>query len=311
MRPKRTEETSGRSPDGQLPDAPHLPVMLVEVMQLLRPKEGGTYVDATVGAGGHAAAVLGAIGPDGRLLCVDRDDSALKTAKERLRADPRCTFKKARFSELASLIAETGFENADGVLFDFGLSMMQLKDESRGFSFNSEERLDMRMDATADVPTAYDIVNTAPGRELERIFKEYGEERRARALARAIERRRRKARIETCAELAGLMFGVLGRRGRTHPATKAFQALRVAVNDELGEIETALPAAAGALTAGGRLVALSYHSLEDRIVKHFMRDSGKSGYLRVLTKKPLTPTRAEAAANPSARSAKLRGAEKP
>lgn len=288
----------------------HLPVMPGEVIELLRPLSGGTYVDATAGAGGHSALILDALGPEGRLLCIDRDREALGAARARLGDDPRVTFKNGRFSELGPIMAEAGLGSADGVLFDLGLSMMQLRDDERGFSFNSDERPDMRMDPDTGGPTAYDVINTASVRELERIFREYGEERRAAALARAVVRRRRKARIETCAELAGLVYAVLGRRGRTHPATRVFQALRVEVNDELGEIRTALPAATEALAPGGRLVALSYHSLEDRVVKHFMKDSASSGTLRVLTKKPLTPAVSEVRANPSARSAKLRGAEK-
>jgi 16S rRNA (cytosine1402-N4)-methyltransferase len=287
----------------------HLPVMAGEMMMLIEPKAGGVYVDATVGLGGHAEKMLEGIGPSGRLVCIDRDEEALKAASQRLKHDKRCVFKKGRFSSLAGIVRSEGFTGVDGVFFDFGVSMMQFKDKKRGFGFSSDEPLDMRMDISAG-PTAADIVNKYPERELERILREFGEERYSAKIAKAISGARKRHPIRTCRELSGLVYSICGKRGRRHPATRTFQALRIAVNDELREIEEGLKAAAEVLKRGGRLVAVSYHSLEDRIVKNFIRTSAKEGSMRALTKKPLSPSLEEIRKNPSARSAKMRGAER-
>ncbi|GAB4387589.1 MAG: 16S rRNA (cytosine(1402)-N(4))-methyltransferase RsmH [Thermodesulfovibrionales bacterium] len=276
-------------------------------MELINPHSGGVYVDATVGLGGHAKEILGRIGPDGVLVGLDRDEEALRVAGERL-SDGRCVLRKARFSELSQVMEGLGIGAADGVLFDFGASMMQMTEPGRGFSFSSDEPLDMRMDRSQGL-TAQEAVNSYPQAELERILREFGEERNARKIARAVVERRRRARITTCRELADLVASVSGRRGRLHPATRTFQALRIEVNDELGEIRRGLEGALGVLRPGGRLVAISYHSLEDRAVKVFMKEEAGRGRLRRLTKKPAVPAREELIRNPSARSAKLRAAE--
>lgn len=282
--------------------------MLREAVELLGPCPGGTYIDATVGLGGHAEEILRHIGPEGRLLGLDRDPEALDRAGKRL-GDERAILVKARFSEMREVARGKGIEKADGVLFDFGVSMFQLRGEGRGFSFLSDEPLDMRMDPTEPL-TAERVVNEYPEKELEKVISGYGEEWRARRVARAIAAQRRKGRIRTCSELAEIVSRALGgRRGKTHPATRTFQALRIEVNDEMEEIRRGLESSLGMVRPGGRLVAISYHSLEDRIVKQFMKESKDKGRLRVLTKKPLRPSSEEVNANPSARSARLRAGE--
>lgn len=282
--------------------------MVREVVEVLSPWPGGIYVDATVGPGGHAEEILKLVGSEGRLIGIDRDEEALKMAEERL-ADERVVLRKGRFSDMREMLVEMGVSGVDGILFDFGLSMLHLRDVERGFSFTSQEPLDMRMDRTQRL-TSRDIVNTYSEKDIERILREYGEERLSHRIAKAISRYRAKKMIDTCAELAEIVSSAYGRRGKYHPATKTFQALRIAVNDELNEIKKGLDASLSVLMTGGRLCVISYHSLEDRIVKNFMRDSEKQGMLKVITKKPMTPTYAELRANPSSRSAKLRGAEK-
>jgi len=286
----------------------HLPVLEREISELLDLHEGGIYVDATVGLGGHAEMILKMIGQDGRVIGLDRDDEALKRAAARL-SDVRATLKKSTFSTMEAAVHSLGIAQADGVLFDLGVSMMQLRDAARGFSFLSEERLDMRMDSR-QLLSAWDVVNTYAEQELVRIIREYGEEFRAARVVREIVRAREKKTIDTCAELAGIISRVLGRSGRTHPATRVFQALRIEVNRELDELKAGLASSLRMLKQGGRLCVISYHSLEDRIVKNFMRDNAKAGKVRQLTKKPIVASREETRNNPSARSAKLRGAEK-
>jgi 16S rRNA (cytosine1402-N4)-methyltransferase len=286
----------------------HLPVMAREVVEMLNVSPGGTYVDATVGLGGHAERMLALMNASGKIIGIDRDEAALRLAGERL-ADPRVVLKKGRFSELGALLMETCTGKVDGILFDFGVSMMQFRDMTRGFSFSSDEPLDMRMDRSQRL-TAEGIVNTWPEKELERVLKEYGEERLAPKIALAIRTYRAKKRITTCRELAAIVSAVYKSRGRQHPATKTFQALRIAVNDELNEITKGLEASLDLLKSRGRLCAISYHSLEDRTVKNFMRNAGREGLVHVITKKPVTPSPDEIRANASARSAKLRGAER-
>ena len=285
----------------------HLPVMLREVVMLLKPVLGGVYVDATVGLGGHAEEILRHIG-NGRLLGIDRDEEALDMAMKRI-PDNRLTLKKGKFSDISRLAAEAGISEADGILFDLGTSMFHLKTAERGFSFMSGEPLDMRMDREQEITAAY-IVNKYPEKEITRILWEYGEEKLSRKIARAVIDYRAEKKIDTCAELSDIVYRVYRKRGKHHPATKTFQALRIAVNDELDELRKGLNEAAGILKSGGRLCVISYHSLEDRIVKNFIRDEHKQGGLRMLTKKPIAPSDEEVRFNPSARSAKLRGAEK-
>lgn len=286
----------------------HIPVMVKEVIEVLSPRPGGVYIDATVGPGGHTLEILKYIGPDGKIIGFDRDMETLNIARQRI-SDGRVVLKKALFSEIKGILEEEGITGVDGMLFDFGISMLQVKDMERAFSFSSEYPLDMRMDRSKGI-TAEEIINTYPANELERILREYGEEGLSEKIARAIVSKRREGRIRSCKELADLVSRVYGRRGKIHPATKTFQALRIAVNNEINEIREGLQNSIDLLKSGGRLCTISYHSIEDRIVKNFMRDSERKGLLRILTKKPLTPLHEEIRSNPASRSAKLRGAER-
>ena len=284
----------------------HHPAMAEVVLDCLQVKSDGVYVDATVGLGGHSELILQRLGPDGRLICIDRDEVALSMAKERL-DDDRCSYYHSRFSLMGDVLANSG--GVDGILLDFGVSMMQLKDLGRGFSFDSDEVLDMRMDKTDDI-SAQDIVNKWQEKELANAIYAYGQEGRSRKIASHIVTQRKMGRISTCRQLADIVSrAVGGRKGRTHPATRTFQALRMVVNQEIEQIQLGLAAALESLKAGGRLVAISYHSLEDREVKMFIREAGKEGVVNVITKKPLVPTRDEQREHPSVRSAKLRCAE--
>lgn len=284
--------------------------MVSEVVALLDVKPGGTYVDATVGPGGHSEQLLMHMGaPDtgGLLICLDRDAEALAAAQGRLQ-DPRCKFLKTRFSDMVGVLGSIGINKVDGVLMDFGISMLQMKNRERGFSFDSLEVLDMRMDQD-EALTAREIVNYWPEKEIARVIYEYAEEFRSRRIASAIVSARRTNKIETCKELADIVYRAIGKKGRTHPATRTFQGLRIAVNEELQEIADGLQAAKDVLSPGGRMALISYHSLEDRIVKNFIRDAAREGEMKILTKKPLTATRQETLGNPAARSAKVRGGE--
>ena len=289
-------------------DIEHLPVMGREMLEIISPFDGGVYVDATVGLGGHSEMLLSKIGQGGKIVGIDRDDNALARTAERLH-DSRLILQKGSFSDMESILHSQGIDVADGVLLDLGVSMMQLKDPGRGFSFNSIERLDMRMDSSQEL-SAWDVVNGYSERELVRILKEYGEEYRAVKIVRSIIHDRNKKRIDTCKELAEIISKAVGRTGKVHPATKTFQALRIEVNKELDELKNGLDASLRILKRGGRLCVISYHSLEDRVVKHFIKDNAKTGIVKQLLKKPLVPAIDEIRANPSSRSAKLRGAEK-
>jgi 16S rRNA (cytosine1402-N4)-methyltransferase len=277
--------------------AGHDPVMADEVVRFLGDR--GTVIDMTLGAGGHAEALLEA-GVQ-RLIGIDRDPDAVETATSRLsRFGDRFTAVRTRFSQLPAV------NRVDGVLWDLGVSSMQLDRTERGFSYRNDGPLDMRMEAEGE--SAMDIVNTAPEEELARILFEFGEERRSRRVAAAIVRARTRSPITTTGELARVVAGALGaRRGGPHPARRTFQALRIAVNRELEDLALSLPRAAEALAPGGRIVAISYHSLEDRIVKRFVNERDD---LEPLTKKPLRPSKREQERNPRSRSAKLRAAEK-
>jgi 16S rRNA (cytosine1402-N4)-methyltransferase len=288
--------------------AEHLPVLLREVVEMLAPTQGGTYIDATVGLGGHSEEIVKMIGRNGRVIGIDRDEKAWARAAARL-ADDRVTLKKGRFSDIEAILGSMDVTAVDGVLFDLGVSMMQLKDLARGFSFRSDERLDMRMDSE-QVFSAWDVINAYEEEDLMRILKEYGEEYRAPKIVKAIVNHRSRKQIDTCAELADIIFRAVGRRGRIHPATKTFQALRIEVNREIDELKAGLDASMRVMKGGGRLCVISYHSLEDRIVKNFIREGAKEGRLRPLVKKPVVPDAREMRENPSSRSAKLRGAER-
>lgn len=286
----------------------HLPVLSGEVLEFLALKGDGIYVDATIGLGGHAENMLKRIGENGVVVGIDRDVNALAMTRDRL-DDPRLHLVQSSFSGMDRVLASRNIDLADGILIDLGVSMMQLRDHGRGFSFASEARLDMRMDPSQDL-SAWEVVNTYAEKDLARIIREFGEEYRDRRIARAIVARRQKKPVDTCADLAGVVMLAAGGRGRIHPATRTFQAIRIEVNRELEELRQGLSVSLHLLRKGGRLCVISYHSLEDRIVKNFIRDQAREGLLMPLTKKPVTPAPAEIRANPSARSAKLRGAEK-
>ncbi len=286
----------------------HRPVLMKEVLSMLAPSKGGIYLDATVGMGGHAMAILELLDGEGLLICADRDEDALRISMERLRAK-NVVFVKSKFSELPEKLDSIGISGLDGAIFDFGVSFYQLKSDERGFGFYSDARLDMRMDRSSGI-TAWDVVNTYPEERLFRIIKEYGEEPMANRIVRAILRQRSKLPINSPRELAQLIEKIVGRRGRLHPATRTFQAIRIEVNNELDEIRNGISSAFELLNKTGRLVVISYHSLEDRIVKHMMREFVKRGKAEFLTKKPLTPSHEEIKENPSSRSAKLRGVKK-
>lgn len=305
----------------------HKPVMLREVLDLLAVKPGGTYIDGTVGGAGHARAILERAGPQGRLLGLDRDPAALARARAALEGmEGRHVLEHANFADLREAAARHGIEQADGILLDLGVSSEQLDTAARGFSFALGGPLDMRMDAASGGPDAADLVNELDERELARVLHEYGEEPRARAIARRIVAQRGAARIAGTRELADLVERALGgRRGRIHPATRTFQALRIAVNDELGAVTRGVEAGLELLATGGRMAVISFHSLEDRIVKTaFARHAGRWQALpqggeewagqpppvRLVTRKPVTPSEDELAGNPRARSAKLRAAER-
>jgi len=277
--------------------APHEPVMLDEVVRLLGGR--GVVIDMTLGAGGHAEALLQS-GVQ-RLIGLDRDPEAVELATTRLAPfGERLHAVVTRFSEMP---AE---DRVDGVLFDLGVSSMQLDRPERGFSYRHDGPLDMRMGTEGE--RAMDLVNSASEEELARVLFEYGEERRSRRVAAAIVRARSRAPITTTDELARVVAGALGaRRGGPHPARRTFQALRIAVNRELEELAATLPRAADLLAPGGRIVTIAYHSLEDRIVKRFLLERDD---LEILTKKPLVPSKRESERNPRARSAKLRAAQK-
>lgn len=285
----------------------HVPVMLGPAIEALAIRDGGVYVDATFGAGGHTRAILDRLGA-GRAIALDADPSAAARAAQI--TDDRFTFMHANFRELDAVLQRLGLEAVDGVLFDLGVSSMQLDDPQRGFTLSRPAALDMRMNPHAS-ESAYDVLATASESELARIFFEYGEERASRRIARAIvNRRERGALPQTTSEFAALVAGILqqpGKRERIHPATRAFQALRIVVNDELGALRDGLDQAIGRLRNGGRVVAISFHSLEDRIVKRTMRDDDR---LEVVIRRPQLPSEREIAENPRARSAKLRAAQR-
>lgn len=286
---------------------PHTSVLLDEVLDALRPRGGEGYraLDCTVGAGGHAYGLLERSAPDGQLVGLDADPHALELARQRLEQfGDRVTLQQKNFSHLAEL----ELEPMNGIVFDLGLSSMQLEASGRGFSFRLDEPLDMRFDPEGDQPTAAELVNSLSATELERVLRDYGEEPRARRVANQVVRRRP---LERTGDLVAAVTAALGpARGRIHPATRTFQAVRIAVNDELSALEAGLDAAIGNLQAEGRIAVISFHSLEDRIVKWRMRGWADQGLARVLTRKPLAPSAAESAGNPRARSAKLRVAER-
>jgi 16S rRNA (cytosine1402-N4)-methyltransferase len=281
----------------------HLPVLLAESLELLAVRPGGLYVDGTLGLGGHASEVLRRSAPDGRFLGVDKDGETLERAMARLAPfGPRARFAQADFREIPELLAGA---LADGILLDLGVSSIQLDSAERGFSFQADGPLDMRMDRTRG-ETAAEVVNRTRERDLADLIFRFGEERGSRRIARAITRARERGPIRTTAELAEVVRRAAPRgRPGLHPATRTFQALRIRVNRELEDLAQALSALAECLAPGGRLVVIAFHSLEDREVKHTFRALATRGF-RLLTKKPIRPGAPELHANPRARSARLR-----
>jgi 16S rRNA (cytosine1402-N4)-methyltransferase len=305
----------------------HVPVLAEQVRELLAVRPGETVVDATFGAGGHAALLAADLKGRGKVIAVDRDPSVRPYFEGfRRRAGVQARLLRGDFSVVLPQLADNGVR-ADAILLDLGVSSMQIDRPERGFSYAADAPLDMRMDPSADL-SAREVVNEYSDRELEQIFKRFGEERYARQIARAIERRRRERPFERTAELVETIRAAIpapARFGEGHPAKRVFQALRIAVNDELGALEAALPAALEMLRPGGRLAVISFHSLEDRMVKRFMRDRergctcppdfpvcvcGREPELRSLTRKAVRPSAQEVAMNPRAASARLRGAAK-
>ncbi len=302
---------------------PHMPVLYHEIIHALQPRAGGLYVDCTLGAGGHAEGILRASDPDGRLLGLDVDPQALATARERLAPfGDRAIIRRASYVTLSEQLASLGWDAVDGVLLDLGVSSMQVDTPQRGFSFREDGPLDMRFDPSRP-QTAADLVNTLPEAELADLIWRYGEERRARQVARAIVQTRP---IHTTRQLAEVVARVTrsGKPG-VHPATRTFQALRIAVNGELDALEQVLPQAVAALRPGGRLAVIAFHSLEDRIVKRFLQRESRDclcppeqvictcehrAQVRRITRKPIRASADEIAHNPRARSARLRVAEK-
>jgi 16S rRNA (cytosine1402-N4)-methyltransferase len=306
----------------------HVSVMPTEVMDGLRPAAGGVFVDGTLGGAGHTALLLERVGATGRVLAIDADPAALERAQARLAeavTSGRLLLRHANFARLGELAREAGIVPVDGAMLDLGLSSDQLATRERGFSFAVEGALDMRFDPTSG-QSAADLVNTLDAEALANIFWRYGEERLSRPIARRIVESRERAPITRADQLARLVASVVhGRPGGVHPATRVFQALRIAVNDELASLEAALPESVAITRPGGRIAVISFHSLEDRVVKRFFQREergcvcppeapacvcGRTPTLRIITKHPLMASEAELASNPRARSAKLRVAER-
>jgi 16S rRNA (cytosine1402-N4)-methyltransferase len=305
----------------------HVPVLLDEVIQYLRIKKGGIYVDCTLGGGGHSREILKKIGPKGKLVAIDQDESALKIARQELKNYKNVIFIHDNFRHLANILNSHKIPKCSGILFDLGVSSFQLDIKERGFSFNAVARLDMRMDTKVDMTAGY-LVNNLPSEQLEKIIKEYGEERWARRIAKLIVEQRKISPINTTSDLVAVIARAMPAAARPkniHLATRTFQALRIAVNDELEALKEGLKAAIGVLEKGGRLCVISFHSLEDRIIKDVFRElargctcpvdfpvcvCNKKSTLKIIAKKPILPQEEEIAANPRSRSAKLRVAEK-
>jgi len=300
----------------------HIPVLLEEVLDALRVQPGGRYIDCTVGEGGHASAILERSSPGGQLLGIDADPQAIDAARVRLRPYGRVAIlNNDNFNNLGDICSRLGFYPVHAILFDLGLSSLQLSNRGRGFSFQFDAPLDMRFDPSQELTSAT-IVNTFPEQELARIIESYGEEHESRRIARAIVASRP---LNTTLELSAVVQRAVGARHKIHPATRTFQALRIAVNQELEHLKAALEQSVNILGSGGRLVVISYHSLEDRLVKEYLRREsrdcicpprtpmcvcGHKATLKLIAKKAVIPSPAEIEANPRSRSAKMRVAER-
>lgn len=291
----------------------HIPVLLKEVMAYLNVRPGQTVVDGTLGFGGHAKEILKALGQHGRLIGIDQDEEALGYAKENLKEfAAQCIFVRENFASLTKVLKKHGIDNVDGILLDIGISSLHIDKAERGFSFRSDAPLDMRMNKEADV-SAYDVVNTYSEEKLADLLRNFGEERHARKIAQRIVQERRKQTIETTRQLSEIVLKAAGQQGRLqslHPATRTFQAIRIAVNDELGVLQQVLEQSLEVLNSKGRMIVVCFHSLEDRIVKTFFQDCQKRRSVNILTKKPISPTEDEVKLNPRSRSARLRAVER-
>jgi len=289
----------------------HQPVLKNEVLKYLAPSAGEKFIDCTFGFGGHSFEILKKIKPNGQLLGIEADEKEIAISKKD-GLDKNLTLVQGNFSELGKIARENNFSPVSGILFDLGFSSWQIEASGRGFSFQKDEPLDMRLDTRGEM-TAERIINSWPKEKLALIFKEYGEERRAHRIADRIYRFRKTNRIRTTGQLVEIIRRAVpfsGQRKKIHFATKVFQALRIAVNDELDNLARALPQALELSERKGRLAIISFHSLEDRLVKNFFREESKKNNLKILTKKPVRPSREEATGNPRSRSAKMRAAVK-
>ncbi len=307
-------------------DYEHQPVLVEEIFDLLVTDRSGAYIDLTVGLGGHIAALAQRLEKDARLYGIDKDKEALERASKKIKSfDQSTELKLASYAEIETVANEFGVERFDGAFLDLGLSSLQIDDARRGFSFSGEGPLDMRFDQDSAAATAADLVNKLSERELAKIFWEYGEEKRSKAVAAVIVRERQKEMILTTSQLAKIVKSTINPPHVVKSLARIFQALRIAVNSELETLQKALPKIIASLKTGGRLAVISYHSLEDRIVKNSFRDllnncscppdlpqcvCGAVAQIKLITKKPVYPTESEIKANPRARSARLRVAEK-
>jgi 16S rRNA (cytosine1402-N4)-methyltransferase len=326
---KREKKARDNAPNSELntPQGVHVPVLLHEAVDLLAPHPGGVYVDGTIGGAGHATLILERSAPDGLLIGMDQDADAIERCKAVLAGfGNRVVLVHANYRDMKTVLRGAGYEKVDGVLLDLGVSWFHIRERDRGFSFQADGPLDMRMDRRLQ-RTAADLVNSLSPRELAEIIREYGEEQKAGSIARAIEKARARRPITSTIQLSEVVSSVFPPYPprRIHPATLTFQALRIAVNDELGALREGIVKAVDVLKPGGRAAVITFHSLEDRIVKQAFASAakgcvcppklpvcacGKKPVLRILTPRPVKPGAAETAANPAARSAKLRGAEK-
>jgi 16S rRNA (cytosine1402-N4)-methyltransferase len=304
-------------------DFQHYPVLLEEAVSSLEVRGDGIYLDGTFGRGGHSRAIMARLTEQGRLFTLDKDPQAIAAGLEEWSEEPRFSIVQGSFAEMDRMVQEWGIEERlDGILLDLGVSSPQLDNPERGFSFSKDGPLDMRMDPTTG-KSAAEWLTDAPEREITRVFWEFGEERHARRIARSIVNVRQKHRLETTSQLAELIEKTIGNREKKHPATRCFQAIRIYVNNELGDLTEGLKAAIGVLRPGGRLVVISFHSLEDRLVKRTFREAARPGKVRrnipahpdwspslKLIGKAIRPSEQEISANPRARSAIMRVAEK-
>jgi len=286
----------------------HIPVLLEEVIRVMEPKPGDLIIDSTLGGGGHASELAKRVGLSGTLLGIDWDADAVERAEKTLRslALGHLAIVQGNYAELSAVLAKEKLPKADGLLLDLGLSSDQLADSGRGFSFEGDEPLDMRYDPKSGNPSAAEVVNGTREEELADIIFRYGEERNARRIAKAIVEARRKKKILRTSDLVAVIAGVIPKHGKVHPATKTFMALRIFVNRELENLETILEKLPAVVRRGGKVAIITFHSLEDRIVKKRFQELVKSGRATLLNKKPIIPTREEIFKNPRSRSAKLR-----